>query len=131
VADLEAAFEWALRQEELLPGLIGIAGSSLGATIAVAALTDGRVNPKTMVLRAPPVEPEDFRRIDVPSLVLIGSEDPLRRQVEAGVRGCPALTPSVVEGASHLFEEPGTLQEALDRTVEWFASRLVAVPAGK
>jgi putative phosphoribosyl transferase len=131
VADLEAAFEWALRQEELLPGLIGIAGSSLGATIAVAALTDGRVNPKTMVLRAPPVEPEDFRRIDVPSLVLVGSADPLRRQVEAGVRGCPALTPSVVEGASHLFEEPGTLQEALDRTVEWFASRLIAVPAGR
>jgi len=130
VADLEAAFDWAIHQKEVAPDSIGIAGSSLGATVAAAALTAGRVHPKTMVLRAPPIEPEEFRRIKVPSLVLIGSKDPLRRDVELGVRGCDELTLSVVEGASHLFEEPGTLQQALDRTVEWFTSHLVATAAG-
>ena len=79
-----------------------------------------------MVLRAPPLQAQDFRRIKVPSLVLIGSHDPLHRSVESGVEGCPALTLSVVEGASHLFEEPGTLHVALDRTVEWFTSRFFA-----
>lgn len=126
VSDLEAAFAWAMQRDEVKPDLIGIAGSSMGATVAVAALTEGRVSPATMVLRAPPVEAEDFRRIHVPSLVLIGSHDPLRDDVERGVQGCPDLTLSIVEGASHLFEEPGTLQEALNRTVDWFKSHLFA-----
>jgi len=120
VSDAEAAFAWALGQDEVQPGSIGIAGSSLGATIAATALAEGRLQPKTMVLRAPPLEPQAFRRIHIPALVLIGSEDPLREDVVRGVQGCPGLMLSQIEGASHLFEEPGTLQEALDRTVEWF-----------
>ena len=126
VADLEASFQWAEGQAEVQKDLIGVAGSSMGATVAAAADIDGRVRPRTMVLRAPPLQAQDFRRINVPSLVLIGSHDPLRRSVESGVEGCPTLTLSVVEGASHLFEEPGTLHVALDRTVEWFTSRFFA-----
>jgi putative phosphoribosyl transferase len=123
VADLEAVFRWADEQDEVNKDLIGVAGSSMGATVAVAAVIAGRVHPHAMVLRAPPVQVSDFRRIQVPSLVLIGSQDPLRRSVEEGVRGCPDLTLSVVQGAGHLFEEPGTLRQALDRTVDWFLSR--------
>jgi predicted phosphoribosyltransferase/pimeloyl-ACP methyl ester carboxylesterase len=126
VADLEAAFQWASGRAEVRKDFIGIAGSSMGATVAVAAAAEGRVHPRTMVLRAPPVQPQEFRRIHVPSLVLIGSQDPLRRSVEAGVRDCPELTLSLVEGAGHLFEEPGTLRVALDNTVDWFRSRFFA-----
>jgi len=124
VADTEAAFAWAAAQPEVQKAAIGIAGSSLGATVAALALAQGRVKPKTLVLRAPPMEPEDFRSVRVPSLVLIGSHDPLRAGVEWGVIACPQLTLSVVEGASHLFEEPGTLEEALHRTVDWFTAKL-------
>jgi putative phosphoribosyl transferase len=123
-ADLQAAFTWAVAQPEVKKDAIGVAGSSLGATVAVMALNEGRVQPTTMVLRAPPVEAEDFRRVNVPSLVLIGSLDPLRSGVEQPVLACPALTLSVVPGASHLFEEPGTLEQALRLTVEWFVSHL-------
>jgi putative phosphoribosyl transferase len=126
VADLEAACQWAEGEARVQKDLIGIAGSSMGATVAAAAVIGGRVRPRTMVLRAPPLPVQDFRRINVPSLVLIGSHDPLRRSVESGVQGCPALALSIVEGASHLFEEPGTLQAALDRTVEWFTARFFA-----
>ena len=126
VADLEAAFAWAVDQREVAKELIGIAGSSLGATVATVALAKGRVSPRTMVLRAPPMEDEQFGLIDVPSLVLVGSHDPLRAGAARGVAACPQLTLSVVEGASHLFEEPGTLEEALRRTVDWFASKLQA-----
>ncbi len=128
-ADLQAAFAWATTQPEVKTDAIGIAGSSLGATVAVLALAEGRVNPRTMVLRAPPVEAEDFRGINVPSLVLIGSLDPLRPGVEWGVIACPRLTLCVIEGASHLFEEPGTLEQALRRTVDWFAAELLPKPA--
>jgi putative phosphoribosyl transferase len=126
VADVAAVFLWASEQSEVEKDLIGIAGSSMGATVAVAGVIAGKVHPRTMVLRAPPIEAQDFRRINVPSLVLIGSHDPLHLSVESGVRGCPELTLSVVEGASHLFEEPGTLQIALDRTVDWFRARFFA-----
>jgi putative phosphoribosyl transferase len=131
VADVDAVFQWAGSQPEVRKDLVGIAGSSMGATVAAAAVIEGRVHPRAMVLRAPPLQAQDLRRIHVPSLVLIGSHDPLRRSVEGGVQGCPALTLSVVEGAGHLFEEPGTLQEAMDRTVEWFTSKFFApaVPA--
>jgi predicted phosphoribosyltransferase/alpha-beta hydrolase superfamily lysophospholipase len=130
VADLEAAFAWAAGQEGINKELIGIAGSSLGATVAIRALGEGKVSPKTMVLRAPPIEPEELRRVHVPSLVLIGSRDPLRADVQRGVAGSPELTLSMVEGASHLFEEPGTLEEALHRTVDWFSSRFFATVTG-
>jgi predicted phosphoribosyltransferase/dienelactone hydrolase len=130
VADIEAAFAWASRQEEVDKELIGIAGSSLGATVAIEALSQGRVTPRTMVLRAPPIEPEELRRVRVPSLVLIGSRDPLRADVHWGVAGSPQLTVSIVEGASHLFEEPGTLEEALNRTVDWFTSKFFAPVTG-
>ncbi|HLG11577.1 MAG TPA: alpha/beta fold hydrolase [Dehalococcoidia bacterium] len=128
VADLQAAFAWATVAPQVKNDAIGIAGSSLGATIAVKALIEGHVKPRTMVLRAPPVEPEDFRRIDVPSLVLIGSLDPLRSDVEWGATPCPQLTLSVVQGASHLFEEPGTLEQALRLTVGWFVQHLLQAP---
>ena len=136
VSDLEGAFEWAIRENDVQKDRVGIAGSSLGAVIAANALAEGKVSPRTMVLRAPPMEAADFQRVNLPSLVLIGSRDPLLTNVRADVAGCPQLTLSVVEGASHLFEEPGTLEEALNQTVDWFRSTLlqpgrVAAPAGR
>lgn len=126
VVDVEAMFEWATSQENLDKDLIGIAGSSLGAVVAARAAGGGRIKPKALLLRAPPMEADDFEALSVPSLVVIGSRDPLRPDVMAGTRGCPQLTVSVVEGAGHLFDEPGTLEEALRLTVEWFSNQLRA-----
>jgi putative phosphoribosyl transferase len=125
VADLQAVFAWAATEPHVKNSTIGIAGSSLGATVAVQALARGGVKPRTMVLRGPPLGAEEFRAVNVPSLVIIGSRDPLRSGVEWGVISCPQITLSIVEGASHLFEEPGTLQQALQRTVDWFVEKLV------
>ncbi|HLF70775.1 MAG TPA: alpha/beta fold hydrolase [Dehalococcoidia bacterium] len=125
VQDTEAMFAWAIEQPEIDKDAIGIAGSSMGATIAAQAQAQGRVTPQTMVLRAPPMEAQEFRGVRVPSLVLVGSHDPLRFDAERGVAGCPELTLSVVEGASHLFEEPGTLEQALEATVGWFRTHLM------
>ena len=126
VDDVKAVFHWAEAQPQLDPNRLGIAGSSLGGVIAVEAVRRGLVRPSTMVLRAPPLRMADWEALDIPSLVLIGSEDPLLPDVRAGVARCPAATLSVVAGASHLFEEPGTLEEALRLSVEWFRARLAA-----
>jgi predicted phosphoribosyltransferase/alpha-beta hydrolase superfamily lysophospholipase len=124
VDDLRAVFEWAVQQAEIDPARIALAGSSMGAVVAIQAASEGRIRPIGMVLRAPPAERGQLRGLDVPALVLIGSEDPLAPQVVAAVREGHGLELSVIEGASHLFEEAGTLEEALRRTVAWLQKTL-------
>ncbi len=129
VDDLAAAFAWLKDQPGVDSGRIAIAGSSLGAVVALRAVQSGRVKPAALVLRAPPADPDDFRGLAVPALLLVGSHDPLLEQArEAG-----ALTTSVrlqvVPGAGHLFEEPGTLEAATEATVSWLRGQLAAPAA--
>ncbi len=124
IQDLEAVFRWATRQPEVDSDRIGIAGSSLGGVIAVHAACRHLIRPAAMVLRAPPVGPDDFVQLPVPSLAVIGSEDPLLPRVRAAAGQSEAVTLCIVQGAGHLFEEPGTLQVALEKTVRWFQARL-------
>jgi predicted phosphoribosyltransferase/dienelactone hydrolase len=125
VDDLVAAVRWAGADPRFDPARVGIAGSSLGAVVAVQAAARGGIRAATMVLRAPPLGPDDWHTLEVPSLILIGSRDPLLGEVRAGAAKRPAATLSIVEGASHLFEEPGALEEAMTRTVDWFRTRLL------
>ncbi len=129
VQDLRAVFDWAQSQAVLDGGRLAVAGSSLGAVVALQAVIEGKIRPRTMVLRAPPAEPDQFRLLNVPSLILIGSEDPLLPGAVAGARLSRAAELSIVAGASHLFEEPGTLEEALQQTVSWFERTLL--PGGR
>lgn len=122
--DLVAVFQWALAHPQLDPARLAIAGSSFGAVVATEAVRRGRVRPATMVLRAPPLSSDSWKALDVPSLVLVGSADPLLSEIRDGAAQCSFATTSIVEGAGHLFEEPGTLEQALDRTVEWFLVKL-------
>jgi putative phosphoribosyl transferase len=103
---------------------LALPAPGLGAVVAVRAFMAGRGRPATMVLRAPPVGPDDLASLHIPALVLIGSRDPLLADVRTAVSASRSVTVSVVEGASHLFEEPGTLERALQETVAWFRSQL-------
>ncbi len=132
VRDLVAAFVWARQQPEVNADHIGLAGSSLGAVIVAKAVVQGLVRPAAIVLRAPPLGPGDFDRLDVPTRVIIGSADPLLDNVRVAIDAAPPqLSLRVVPGASHLFEEPGTLEEAVIATVSWFRSQLVAPAAAR
>jgi len=124
VDDVTAVFAWAQAQPELDAGRIGVAGSSLGAVIATDATRSARIRPTTMVFRAPPVDREGFSGLDVPSLAIVGSLDPLFKSVREAAGQSHAVTLSVVSGAGHLFDEPGALEQALERTVSWFEGRL-------
>jgi hypothetical protein len=57
-----------------------------------------------------------------PTLLIVGERDEvvieLNRQASAALRVEHALT--LVRGASHLFEEPGTLEEASRLARDWF-----------
>lgn len=126
-ADVAAAYHCCCEQPEIDPGKVGIAGSSLGGVLALEALATGSVQPAAMVLRAPPVMAGELRHVHVPTLIIIGSADPLLWGVQAAAKGVPAVKLEIVPGAGHLFEEPGALEHASNAAVDWFAHHLRAV----
>ncbi|MCL4230020.1 MAG: alpha/beta fold hydrolase [Dehalococcoidia bacterium] len=126
--DVIAAFDRARALPEIDAQRVGIAGSSLGGVLALEALAGGRIAPAAMVLRAPPIMAGELRSVHVPTLVIIGSADPLLWGVRAAAEGVPMVKLEVIPGAGHLFEETGALERASEATIDWFARHLH--PAG-
>ncbi len=124
--DLAAAYAWAITEPAIDAHAVGVSGSSLGGTVALEALRMGKIKPRTMVLRGPPVEEHAFAGLTVPVLVLVGEFDPLRTDIERAASGADAAVVSVVPKAGHLFEESGALLETLERTVRWFQESLLS-----
>ena len=129
VRDLAAVEKWASDQGTVDMRAHAIAGSSMGGVVALQATIEGAVRPSALVLRAPPIRPEEYRGLAVPTLVLVGSRDSILEYAEAASQLNPVIDLRVVRGASHLFEEPGTLEEATRLTVEWVASKLLPAAA--
>jgi pimeloyl-ACP methyl ester carboxylesterase len=111
---------------ERLP--IGLFGASTGAAAAIVAAASCKKDVAAVVSRGgrPDLAGWALEAIEAPTLLIVGSEDrdvlELNRQAQA-LMHCPSKL-VVVPGASHLFEEPGTLDLALDAASEWFASHL-------
>lgn len=114
-----------IREDPRLDSLpVALYGASSGAAIAILAaelLREGEV--RTLISRGgrPDLAGEAQGRVRVPVLFIVGSEDPM---VLALNQEACELVPGehflqVVEGASHLFQEPGTLEEAARLTLSW------------
>jgi putative phosphoribosyl transferase len=110
---------------ERLP--LGLFGASTGAAAAlVAAAHEPRV--KAVVSRGgrPDLAGWSLQRVQAPTLLVVGGEDTevldLNTQALAALHCEKRL--EVVPGATHLFEEPGTLEEAARLAAEWFARHL-------
>ncbi len=67
--------------------------------------------------------------VTAPTLLIVGGSDTtvldLNRQAQAELRCENRL--EVIEDATHLFEEPGALDEVADLARDWFTRHLVAV----
>lgn len=61
-----------------------------------------------------------------PTLLIVGSEDGavIEMNRDAQARMDVDTTLELVPGASHLFEEPGTLERAADLARDWFVRHL-------
>jgi len=119
---LVGATRW-LEQQDWARGLTrGYFGASTGAAAALAASTECEV--RAIVSRGgrPDLAGAALPRVRAPTLLIVGSNDPvvidLNQQALAGLR-CEARL-AIVPGATHLFEEPGTLQQAAALATEWF-----------
>jgi putative phosphoribosyl transferase len=121
------ATTWA-RRESGLPGVpsvpIGYFGASTGAAAALVAETMTPERIAAVVSRGgrPDLAGEALKRVKAPTLLIVGSRDEqvleLNRAAQSRLTCENEL--KIIPGATHLFEEPGTLEEAASAAAAWF-----------
>jgi len=122
-----------LRAQPATAGLpLGYFGASTGAAAALWAAAEPGSGIAAVVSRGgrPDLASPRLGSVRAPTLLIVGGHDDvvlgLNRQAQAGLRCENDL--AVVPGATHLFEEPGTLAAAAELARDWFARHLVAGP---
>ena len=118
---------WAGQQKSLRQLNIGLFGSSTGAAAALVAAADS-AEVKAVVSRGgrPDLAGEALTRVNCPTLLIVGGHDDVVIELNEAAKAqmsCPTEL-VVVPGATHLFEEPGTLENVADLAAEWFARYL-------
>lgn len=107
---------------------LGFFGASTGSAAALMAsvLIEGKV--RAIVSRGgrPDMVLDVVPRVDVPTLFIVGGKDEL--VIEFNIQAYNAMTAEkdlkIVEGAGHLFEEPGKLDEVASLAGAWFRKYL-------
>jgi putative phosphoribosyl transferase len=119
------------------PGVAGLPlgyfGASTGAAAALWAATDPGVRIAAVVSRGgrPDLAASRLAQVTAPTLLVVGGQDDvvlaLNRQAAELLARCEHEV-TVIPGATHLFEEPGTLRAAADAARRWFTRHVVIDP---
>ena len=126
---LSAATDWVLERHEVREARVGYFGASTGAAAALVAAAERPGVVSALVARGgrPDLALARLHLVTAPTLLIVGSEDVavlgLNRTALDALGGPARLV--VVDGASHLFEEPGTLGEAALLARDWFSQYLL------
>lgn len=121
---LECAIDWASVQLATQCLKLGVFGASTGAGAALVAAGERPDGVSTVVSRGgrPDLAGRWLSRVTAPTLLIVGSRNTevgaLNRAALTQLRGAAELV--LVPGATHLFEEPGTLQQAARLARGWF-----------
>ena len=105
---------------------IGYFGASTGSAAALWAAAEPDADIAAVVSRGgrPDLAAPRLAAVHAPTLLIVGGQDPivleLNRQARAQIAGPTELV--VIPGATHLFEEPGTLEAVAERARDWFLS---------
>ena len=117
------ATDWLLQEPSTQHLRIGYFGASTGAAAALQAAA-GRPEVGAVVSRGgrPDLAMRYLPEVKAPTLLIVGGIDlpviPLNQQALELLGGPKELV--IVPGASHLFEEPGTLEEVARLAADWF-----------
>lgn len=133
---LSGVTRWLYGQPGMSRVRLGYFGASTGAAAALWAASQPGSPVAALVSRGgrPDLAAERLGAVRAPTLLIVGSRDGLvlglNRQAESMLR-CESRL-AVVPGATHLFEEPGTLVRAAELARDWFLDHLGsgAAPAG-
>ncbi|MCX4985628.1 alpha/beta family hydrolase [Streptomyces sp. NBC_00572] len=121
---LARATEWLAERPESDGLPLGYFGASTGAAAALWAAGDPGSTVAAVVSRGgrPDLAADHLARVKAPTLLVVGGRDALvldlNRRAESLLR-CESRL-EVVEGATHLFEEPGALEEVAELATSWF-----------
>jgi len=125
---LASAISWLSKESEVVGLPVGLFGSSTGAAAAliVAARIPNQV--AAVVSRGGRVDlaGDYLNKVEAPTLMIVGGIDHevlrLNKAARKQLRGMSEIT--VVDQASHLFEEPGALEQVASLTRDWFVKHL-------
>jgi pimeloyl-ACP methyl ester carboxylesterase len=114
---------------------VGLFGASTGAAAALEVAAAMPEAVRAVVSRGgrPDLASHAaLRKVKAPTLLIVGGDDTdvieMNEQAHAAL-GCVKHL-AIVPGATHLFEEPGTLEEVARLAAEWFTRHLGAQEAG-
>jgi dienelactone hydrolase len=126
---LSEATDWVKREGDLQHLRVGYFGSSTGggAALVAAALLGEEVGAVVSRGGRPDLAgPDALRRVTSPTLLIVGGRDEpvieLNEEAYALLRCEKGL--KIVPGATHLFEEPGKLEEVARLAAGWFEKHL-------
>lgn len=125
---LTGSVDWLGEQEELKGMPVGLFGASTGAAAALISAAERPDVVKAVVSRGgrPDLAGDALPKVQAPTLLIVGGHDypviDLNR--EASKRLVAEHEIEIVAGATHLFEEPDTLEKSAALARDWFVRQL-------
>lgn len=125
---LQAVTDWVSERAETEQLSVGYFGASTGAAAALRAAVSAETNVDAVVSRGGRVDLAEkaLPRVETPTLLIVGGDDDavLERNRDAYDELDCAKDLEIVEGAGHLFEGAGELEQVADTATDWFDSKL-------
>jgi dienelactone hydrolase len=131
---LRAAADWVRTSAATRQLAIGYFGASTGGGAAlVAAANDEGIAAIVSRGGRPDLAGLALARVEAPTLLIVGGNDGpvigFNEWAYARLQCTKHLT--IVPGAGHLFEEPGTLERVVELAIEWYRRHLEAPTAAR
>jgi putative phosphoribosyl transferase len=126
---LQGVADWLAMQRDTRGMKLGYFGASTGAGAAMvaAARSPGAVSAIVSRGGRPDLARDFLPRVIAPTLLIVGGDDEVVLELnrEAYAQLVCSRQLDIVPGATHLFQEPGALEEVARLAEEWFARYLV------
>jgi putative phosphoribosyl transferase len=130
---LVAIVDWLATRRDTAPLPLALFGASTGAGAALIAAAERPERIAAVVSRGgrPDLAGPSLGRVQAPVLLIVGGFDvPVIEMNRDAMRAMHCdVDLQIVPGATHLFEEPGTLERVADLAGAWLRRRVAAEPA--
>jgi dienelactone hydrolase len=125
---LVGIIDWLGARPETAALPVGLFGASTGAAAALVAAAKRPETVRAVVSRGgrPDLAGPALAEVNAPTLLIVGARDvtvlELNERASNAMRAPVGLR--IIPGATHLFEEPGTLEQVAELAADWFGMHL-------
>jgi putative phosphoribosyl transferase len=131
---LTHATEWVKENQSTKNLNIGYFGSSTGAAAALIAAAKQPRYIRAVVSRGgrPDLAMDYISNVKAPTLFIVGGDDAVVIELnKKAMKNFPVENKlEIIQGATHLFEEPGKLEQVAKLAADWFQKQLTPHPTG-